>query len=106
MNRKCPEIEGSEKILGNWVDCQPLFAEKMGNHREYQLQEALIAADIPAEGRAHDGYYDAYNTALLFAKISQDEVFTLNPYYQSAHEDKEPEGLFFSLESLFDALPL
>lgn len=45
------------------------------------LSEALIIANIDnyIEG-AHDALVDVQNTAMLFKKISVEEVFTLGPY--------------------------
>lgn len=100
---KCPELDIG-KIDGNWIDCQKLFSEKMGNDRAYRLQEALVAADIDTEGKAHNGYFDAYNTALLFAKIRNDAEFALNPYYRAACEEEFYEGLSSNLESVFSGI--
>ncbi|MCR5486195.1 MAG: exonuclease domain-containing protein [Lachnospiraceae bacterium] len=103
MKKKCPGMDIG-KIDGNWLDCQKLFSEKMGKTRAYQLQEALIAADIDTEGRAHDGYYDAYNTALLFAKIRNDAEFALNPYYRAACEEGYHESLSSNLGSILSGI--
>ena len=56
----------------------------MNSRRSYKLSEALIAADIISEGQEHDGLSDAYNTALLFAKMEREEVLQLNPVYAEA----------------------
>lgn len=94
--------EKFKKILDNWIDCQPQFSEKM--HRTdkvYSLEEALIASDVSAEGRAHDGMADAYNTALLYAKMQREDELVLNPYYKKAHSDHdEEEHLTFNLGDL------
>ncbi|MCR4764419.1 MAG: exonuclease domain-containing protein [Lachnospiraceae bacterium] len=89
------------RLFETWIDCQPMFAEKLNSRRRYSLQEALVAADIKTQGNAHDGLSDAYNTALLFAKMMTSEVFTLNEYFRIAHEDTEPEPLVFSMGDLF-----
>ena len=75
-------ITGVEEILDNWIDCQQTFAEKMHTKKCYKLSEALVAADIMYEDGAHDGLIDAYNTALLFAKMEREHELMLNPYYQ------------------------
>lgn len=62
-------IDRFEDVLNDWIDCQKIFGEKMHSHKCYKLSEALIAADIIYEEGAHDGLVDAYNTALLFAKM-------------------------------------
>nr|MCR4649840.1 exonuclease domain-containing protein [Lachnospiraceae bacterium] len=39
--------EKFQKILANWIDCQPQFSEKMHrNEKVYSLEEALIASDV------------------------------------------------------------
>lgn len=82
MEEKEIVIEGFDEILDNWIDCQKTFAEKLNNQRCYRLAEALVAANIDYADGAHDGLVDAYNTALLFAKMEKEEEFTLNTYYQ------------------------
>lgn len=77
------EIDGLEELLENWIDCQQTFADKMNTQRCYKLSEALVAADIIYEDGAHDGLVDAYNTALLFAKMEREKELVLNPYYES-----------------------
>lgn len=98
-------IEGLEDILDGWIDCQEIFAEKMNSKRCYKLSEALIAADIIYEDGAHDGLVDAYNTALLFAKMQKESELILNPYYQSAISDRENSS-GFSIGKLFEGLDL
>ncbi|MCR4647849.1 MAG: exonuclease domain-containing protein [Lachnospiraceae bacterium] len=91
-----------QKILDNWIDCQPQFSEKMHrNDKVYSLEEALIASDVSSEGRAHDGMADAYNTALLYAKMQREDELVLNPYYKKVKNDKnEEEHLTFNLGDL------
>ena len=74
-------------LLDNWIDCQPQFTSKMktDTKKQYSLEEALIATDICTDGRAHNGLDDAYNTALLYAKMQREDELVLNPYYKSAH---------------------
>ena len=69
------------------------------------FEEALIASDIIPEGRAHDGLADAYNTALLFAKLEQDPDYELNEFYKTAREE-ETEHLSFSMGDLFAGIVL
>lgn len=76
------------ELLANWNDCQVTFSEKMDSDRKYSLGEALIAADIEQQGQAHNGYYDAYNTALLFAKMETEEEFKLNKLYEEAKSEE------------------
>lgn len=98
-------IEGLVDILDSWVDCQEIFGEKMNSRKCYKLSEALIAADIMYEDGAHDGLVDAYNTALLFAKMEKEPELILNPYYQHAISDEENSS-GFSIGNLFEGLDL
>lgn len=93
--------EKLNSLMDTWIDCQPMFAEKMNNERQYRLQEALVAADIDSQGNAHDGLSDAYNTALLYKKIVTEPVFTLNRYYAVA-EEEETEVLTTNLADLLN----
>lgn len=96
-------IEMGEKfyiLLDNWIDCQPEFSERMKMDKLYSLEEALIATDVCTDGRAHNGAVDAYNTALLYAKMRREDELVLNSYYKTAHEDEEPEHLSFSFDDL------
>ena len=104
MEAKDIEIEGMEEIFTGWIDCQKTFGDKMHSNRCYRLSEALVAADIPFEDGAHDGLVDAYNTALLFAKMEREPELQLNSYYQDAiEEDREVTGFSFaSLLAGFD----
>ena len=99
------EDERLEIILANWIDCQKTFGQKMGKKSLYKLEEALIASDIVPEGRAHDGFADAYNTAQLFAKLEQNPDYELNEYYRTAREE-ETEHLSFCMGDLFAGIVL
>lgn len=108
--RKESEAKGfADKVpagmLENWVDAQKLFAEKIKRKRQYSLEEAMIAADIIQEGRAHDGLTDACNTALLFAKLKREPELKLNPIYEYAREEKK-DTLSFSMKDLFANLKI
>jgi inhibitor of KinA sporulation pathway (predicted exonuclease) len=92
-------------VIANWKDCQKTFSDMMEKKRAYSLEEALIAADICQEGKAHDGFDDARNTALLFAKMEQNETLELNPVYKAARED-EVEHLGFSMGDLLAGIVL
>ncbi len=102
---KCIVIDGLDKILDEWIDCQKLFSEKINNKKCYKLSEALIAADIFYKDGEHDGLVDAYNTALLFAKMEKENEFVLNPYYKCAITN-EKESCVCSLGSLFEGIDL
>ena len=62
----------------------------------------MIATDVCTEGRAHDGLVDAYNTALLFAKMQTEDELKLNQYYDKIHrkQEDEEEHLTFNLGDL------
>ena len=93
-----------EWLLGDWLDCQPMFSGIMSENRRYSLEEALIASDIFPEGRAHDGLVDASNTALLFAKMKTGKEFSLNPYFDMAHREEFAKPLSVSMGDLFAQL--
>lgn len=95
-----------DELFAGWTDCQAIFREKVHVGRDYSLTDAMIAVDITGEGRAHDGLADAYNAALLFAKLETEEEISLNPYYAVASGEKKEEPLSFSLGELFKGLDL
>lgn len=95
------EFERLNDLFDNWVDCQEAFRLRVHAGRSYSLTDAMIAADIKGEGRAHDGLDDAYNTALLFAKMETEEELVLNPYYAVACREEKEETLSISLGELF-----
>lgn len=80
--------ERMAELLDAWNDCQITFSEIMNSERRYALSEALIAADILQEGEAHNGYCDAYNTALLFAKMRTEKVFKMNRIFEEARSEE------------------
>ena len=98
-----PTDEYFNLLLESWIDCQLQFAEKMDmGTRQYSLEEALIATDVCADGRAHDGLADALNTALLFAKMQKEETLVLNPYYKRAHDGHKEEHLTYTMADLIE----
>lgn len=98
MEARHIHIERLEKIIEEWIDCQETFGNKMNSKRDFSLEEALVASDIYQEGQAHDGLMDAYNTAMLFARLSKDPEYALNDIYMAAKE--EVEHLGFSIGDL------
>lgn len=105
MEAKNIEDNRLTDLLETWIDCQRIFDEKMEALCQYKLEEALIASDICTEGKAHDGLVDAYNTALLFAKLMKDPDYELNELYSKArYEDVEHLG--FSIGDLFNEVKL
>lgn len=91
-------IEGLEELFGRYIDAQKLFTQKIEGEKNYKLSEALIIADIDYEDGAHDGLTDAYNTALLFAKMQKENVMKLNPFYSMP----KTEHLSVSFGELFN----
>ncbi len=94
-----------EDILDDWIDCQKIFGNKMDSRRAYSLEEAMIASDVYQKGRAHDGLTDAYNTALLFAKLETNPDYDLNSVYKAAR-DENIEHIGTSLKDVFAGLTL
>lgn len=80
-----------------WVDCQKLFSEKMDSPKVYNLTEALNIVGIDYEEGAHDALVDAYNTALLFAKMQRDKDFKPVAYYATEEDSESGYNPFFDL---------
>lgn len=98
-------IEGIERLFENWIDCQKIFSDKINSPKNYSLEDALNIASIIYQDGAHNGLVDAYNTALLFAKMEREEVLNLNQYYSKLLLSKE-EGDGFTIGSLFAGIDL
>lgn len=94
-----------EKYFETWVDCQKKFSERLESSRPYNLEEALIIADIIPEGRAHNGLDDAYNTGLLYIKMLENSQFELNKLYLESKNEAH-ETLSFSMGDLFSNIKL
>jgi len=80
-----------------WVDGQKLFSEKMDSPKVYNLTEALNIVGIDYEDGAHDALVDAYNTALLFAKMQRDIDFKPVAYYATEEDSESGYNPFFDL---------
>lgn len=76
-----------EKLLEESVDSQAMFTEVVEGDRAYNLREALMLSDIDYDEKEHEALADAYNTALLFAKMKKEPIFKFNPYYMSVQEE-------------------
>ena len=100
------EFEAMNNLFATWEDCQATFTSRVHAGRNYSLTDAMIATDIEGEGRAHDGLADAYNTALLYAKMAREPELVLNPCYAVACREKKEETLSFSLGDLFKGLDI
>ena len=106
LSCKSIEVSGVDELFDSWIDCQKTFGEKVKSERCFRLSEALVAADIIYEDGAHDGLVDAYNTALLFAKMEREEELTLNPYYRNVLLGNEDEACCSTLGSLFGGIDI
>ncbi len=115
QNQICHEMEGKQikttrddlLTLEPWIDCQKIFTEKLDEayaSRAYNLTEALNLAGIDYMDGAHDGYVDAYNTALLFCKLQQVQKLEVNPAFGNL--GIEQESLSFSMGDLFRGIQL
>lgn len=97
------ESERLAQFMEEAIDCQKLFSERLQTKRAYALEEALAAADIELEGRAHDGLDDAYNTAKLFTKLRTEPELKLNPIYENARRG-DVAKLTFTMADLFKGM--
>lgn len=77
-----------KELFEHWTDSQELFAQRIGEKRSRSLEEALNLCDVQVNGRAHDGYFDAYNTALLFKKLMTEKELKLNQYYIESKKEE------------------
>ena len=105
MKEKNICIKGIEMLFENWIDCQKIFSEKLNATKCYNLTEALNIADIIYKDGDHDGLVDAYNTALLFAKMEREGELKLSPYYSKMLFSEE-DGNGFTVGSLFAGIDL
>lgn len=81
--------ERFEIIIANWIDCQEIFGRKMSKENPYSLEEALIAADIIPEGKAHDSFYDAYKIQrYYFQNLIKTQILSLMPFIK--RQEKKP----------------
>ena len=104
---KCKEDLCWEKLLdqANWVDYQESLGKRLGMERPLKLSEALELAEIDTEGRFHDGLDDAYNTALMIAKLESNKDYqTLIEKLREKEKTQEP--LTTSLGSMLQGFSL
>ena len=66
-------FENMEQILKkeNWVDYQQIVSRRFELDHQIKLSDALDLTEIDVEGRLHDGLADAFNTAMIIAKIEK-----------------------------------
>lgn len=93
-----------ESKYDNWYDCQAAFSEIIQADKCYNLQEALNMSDVATEGSCHDGFSDAYNTAMLFKKMKTEREFHTSEKYLKAKEPQEK--ITFSLASLLSQIQI
>ena len=105
MEVKGIHVDGMYELMSGWIDCQAEFSRKIKDRRRFNLTDALVISDIPYVGEAHDGYTDAYNTALLFRKLRLEPDFPINEYYRKSLEP-ESTSLTFSLGDKLNGLKL
>ena len=75
------EIEGLDEYVESWLDCQRMFSEKLNSPKTYNLTEALNISGVMYTEGIHNALVDAYNTALLFAKMQTEPKLKLSAYY-------------------------
>lgn len=86
-------LEGSE-------DLQKIFTNSLGLEKAMSLTMAIEIGNIGFDGQAHSADSDAYNTAVLYQIMADEELF--RGFYDVALDLLAPkEALSFSLGSLF-----
>lgn len=86
------EIPRLFSFMENWIDCQKIFSEKMNSPKTYRLSEALSITGIEYDENLHDGLSDAYNTALLYAKMLREPKLKLVPWYNTHDEENDDDS--------------
>ena len=93
-----------ESKYETWLDCQEMFSMKIQAEKKYNLQEALNMSDVVTKGSIHDGFSDAYNTAMLFKKLRLEDSFKTSEKYIKATQMQEK--ITFSLGSLLNRIQI
>lgn len=104
---KCQESSLWDALLDrdNWVDYQQKLGERLRSEHLLKLTDALLLAEINTQGRMHDGLDDAYNTALLIAKLEvQKNYLTLIEKIRAREAEQKP--LTVSLGSFMQGITL
>lgn len=83
-----------------WIDYQDVFGKRYEMNRQVALEEALLLAEITAEGRLHDGLDDSINTAHLIEKLENNPDYQLVEGLAFAREEKK-ETLQYTLGEKF-----
>lgn len=96
---KAPEMKEALQAFVEWLP-KDTKVVSWSNNDEVQIRHEIEAKEIFI-----DGLVDAYNTALLFAKMERKPELVLNPYYKRAITSNK-EDCEFSLGSLFAGIDL
>lgn len=89
-----------EALLADWKDFQKEYMEKVGLSRCVSLGQALDYAGEIFQGRQHDAFDDAKNTAELFIIIRNDELFENRMH--AVTEALRPTQFKSTLKDMFD----
>lgn len=66
--------EDAEMVLCHWRDLQRLYGKKLGIKQQVALETAIWTFHKDIEGRRHDAFWDAKNTATIFAMLQNDNA--------------------------------
>jgi len=72
------EIEAPEKVkwlMAHWADFQKEFGELVHIKRSIKLSDAIDLIGEDFFGKAHDALTDAYNTAMLYKMVMEEQSF-------------------------------
>lgn len=103
VKRECAykgiEVEKIKYMLKNWVDFQSQFSKTLGIYKSVALKDAVNYAGIEVEGKLHDAYWDAKNTASLYVLFKDADKLkeVMKPYVDSM---KKKQTMTFSLGDL------
>ena len=86
--------------LSNWRDIQKEYDTVFERGKASRLKTALLELGIDAEGRLHDAYYDARNTAEIMRFLSDPEK--VEEHKRIIAEVLEPEEHICTIGDMFD----
>ena len=107
IRTKCQDSSKLDSLLdiGNWVDYQQKLGKRLCAEHLIKLSDALLLAEVDTQGRMHNGLDDAYNTALMIAKLEvQKNYMTLIEKYRAREAEQKP--LSVSLGDLMKGITL
>lgn len=93
ISLKCGENSDWSLFLNqaNWIDYQERLGARLNSDHLLKLTDALLFAEIDTQGRLHDGFDDAYNTALLISKLEIHKDYqTLIEKIRAREEEQKP----------------